>query len=180
MPELKKETIFSDLLIIGSEAFYETPGKDYLQGSLRELLRISKCAVIVVPEKSKYPQTNILAYDGSNSSVFAIKQFSYLFPGLRDNKTILIYVNEEKGYDIPHEEYIAELAARHFSDLTLLRLHNNRNRLFNEWLNNNQQPILVSGAFGRSAISQLFTKSFVYEVIGEHKLPVFVAHGKYE
>jgi hypothetical protein len=180
LPELKKETIFSDLLIIGSEAFYGTPGKDYLQDSLRELLHISKCPVIVVPEKFKYPQTNILAYDGSNSSVFAIKQFSYLFPGLRGNKTILVYVKEDKGYEIPEEEYIAELAGRHFPDLTLIRLHDNRKRLFNEWLNNNKQPILVSGAFGRSTISQLFTKSFAYEVICEHKLPVFIAHGRYE
>ena len=36
--------------------------------------------------------------------------------------------------------------------------------------------ILVSGSFGRSMFSEMFRKSFVSDVIAEHKLPVFIAH----
>jgi nucleotide-binding universal stress UspA family protein len=36
--------------------------------------------------------------------------------------------------------------------------------------------MLVTGAYGRSELSNLFKKSFLSDVIGQHKIPVFVAH----
>jgi hypothetical protein len=37
-------------------------------------------------------------------------------------------------------------------------------------------PWLVTGSFGRSAMSDVFAKSFPAELIREHRVPVFVAH----
>jgi nucleotide-binding universal stress UspA family protein len=39
-----------------------------------------------------------------------------------------------------------------------------------------RSALLVSGSYGRSGLSQLFKKSFVNEIIAEHRLPVFIAH----
>jgi nucleotide-binding universal stress UspA family protein len=36
--------------------------------------------------------------------------------------------------------------------------------------------LLVAGAYGRSELSGMFRKSFLAEVIAEHKVPIFVAH----
>lgn len=72
LPELKKETRFADLLIIGSESFYENLGTGELNDYLKDALLGVECPVIVVPEKFVFPKTNILAYDGSESSVYAI------------------------------------------------------------------------------------------------------------
>src|SRR5688500_6638069 len=80
MPELLKQTRFADLVIIGSQSFYKQIGTDHSNEYLKDALHSSECPVIVVPESYEYPQSNILAYDGSESSVFAIKQFIYLFP----------------------------------------------------------------------------------------------------
>jgi nucleotide-binding universal stress UspA family protein len=178
LPELKKETRFADLLIIGSESFYENLGTAEPNDYLKDALHGVECPVLVVPEKFDFPQSNVLAYDGSESSVFAIKQFAYLFPELTDNVTVLIYVKEKGDGEVPDKINIEELTARHFSDLTLLRLEANPKKYFSSWLMENKNTILVSGAFGRSSFSRAFKKSFVAEVIHDHKLPVFIAHNK--
>ena len=176
MPGLKKETRFADLLIIGSGSFYKTLGTGEPNEALKEALHGVECPVIVVPEKFDFPKTNILAYDGSDSSVYAIKQFAYLFPELVNNKTLLVYAKEEGDNEIPDEAYIEELVARHFSDLTVTKLDINPNKYFATWLSEKKTAILVSGSFSRSPFSLLFKKSFIAGVIKEHNLPVFITH----
>jgi hypothetical protein len=177
LPALKKECRFADLVILGSESFYKNFGQEEPNDYLKDALHAAECPVIVVPEKTSYPETNILAFDGSASSVFAIKQFAYLFPDLCQNKTLLIYAkNREEGIQFPDEEYIEELAARHFSDLSLFKLDFNPRKYLANWLADKENAILVTGAFGRSFFSRLFKPSFVSEIINAHKVPVFIAH----
>lgn len=176
LPELRKESRFADLLLLGGETFYENIGTDEPNDYLKDALHGVECPAIVVPEKFEFPQSNILTYDGTEDSVFAIKQFAYLFPEFTDNKTILVYVNEKGEERFPEEVSIEELVARHFKDLTLVRLKANPKKYFISWLLENKGAILVSGAFGRSAFSRSFRKSFVTEAIKEHRLPLFIAH----
>lgn len=176
LPELKKESRFADLLVVGGETFYANLGTDEPNDYLKDALHGVECPVVVVPEKYEFPQINILTYDGTEDSVFAIKQFAYLFPEFTDNKTILVYVNEKAGTGFPEEVSIEELTTRHFKDLTLLRVNENPKKYFKTWLQENQGAIVVSGAFGRSAFSRSFKKSFVTDVIREQRLPLFIAH----
>jgi hypothetical protein len=176
LPGLKKETRFADLLIIGSESFYENLGFNEPNESIKDALHTSECPVLLVPEIFKFPQGNILTYNGSDDSVYAIKQFAYLFPDLCRNTTLLVYVKEETGKELPDEAYIEELAARHFSDLTLMNLKVHPKKFFDTWASEKKGSILISGAFSRSALSQMFKRSFVTDIIRDHKLPVFIAH----
>ena len=175
IPELKEESLYADLLILGSEVFYkqaENTPAIYLQEALHGV----KCPVLVVPEKFDFPDNIILAYDGRDESVFAIKQFAYLFPQLTALKTLLVYVTRDIDKDIPDRIQMEELLARHFPDLTLFRLSVNSKVLFNTWIEANKSALLVSGSYGRSDLSRLFKKSFVKEIIADHRLPVFIAH----
>lgn len=174
LPELKKETRFADLLIISSETFFQNAGSDDVNDYLKEALHGVECPVIVVPEKFDYPVTNILAYDGSESSVYAIKQFAYVLPELAANETTLVYINERES-TLPEESNIEELAARHYSQLNILRFDADHKKYFNAWLEK-KGAMLVSGAFGRSGFSRLFHKSFAANIIRDHRVPVFIAH----
>ena len=40
----------------------------------------------------------------------------------------------------------------------------------------NKNAMLISGSFGRSAISQLLRRSFAEGVIEQRNMPVFIAH----
>jgi nucleotide-binding universal stress UspA family protein len=174
IPELKRETKFADVLLIGSETFYNNLGlgiNDYLMNALHD----AECPVLLIPESFIFPQRNILAYDGSDSSIYAIKQFSYLFPELCDNSTVLVYC-EEENEEIPEKEYVYELASQHFPKLKIMKLGGDPKRSFSNWIGEQQDALLISGAFGRSPLSQLFRKSFVSDIVKEHRLPVFIAH----
>lgn len=176
LPSLKKETRFADLMILGSESFYENIGISDPNIFLKEAIHDSECPVLVVPEKFEFPQKNILSYDGSASSVYAIKQFTYLFPELAENKTVLLYAKDEDEITFPDEQNIEELCSRHFSDLTLFKLGIDAKKYFAVWANEKQDSIIVSGAYGRSSFSMMFKRSFVSDIIRDHKLPVFIAN----
>ena len=176
MSAVKKETRFADLLIIGSESFYKTLGTDEPNDSLKDALHRSECPVLIVPEKFDFPETNILAYNASRGSVYAMKQFAYLFPEFSDNETLLVYAKEEDETDVPDESYITELAGRHFANLTLMKLQIDPKKSFDTWIEDRKAAILVTGAFGRSGLSQIFKKSFITDVIKDHQMPVFIAH----
>jgi nucleotide-binding universal stress UspA family protein len=177
LPELKNESRFADLVILGSEVFYENMGtkngpNDFLQDALCDL----SCPVILVPEKFDFPESIILAYDGSDSSIYAIKQFAYLFPELSYRKTLLVYASEKPGSTLPDENQIEELAGRHYKNLGLYKLDLSPGKLFNTWMQDKNSAMLVSGSYGRSGLSRLFKKSVITDVIKAHRLPIFIAH----
>ncbi len=176
LPELRRETRFADVVILGSESFYSNIGigepNEYLKMALHDV----ECPIVIVPEKFAFPENNILAYDGSDSSVYAIKQFAYLFPEFTKQPTILVYSKDEYEDEIPKMEYIEELAGRHFPDLTITKLHLDAKNFFADWIRSKENAILVSGSFGRSSLSRVFKKSFIKDVIRDHKLPVFITH----
>jgi nucleotide-binding universal stress UspA family protein len=174
--ELKKESIFADLLILGSETFFESLGTDAPNSYLQEALHDVKCPVLIVPEKFEFPKSIVLGYDGSEDAVYAIKQFAYLFPELCNRETLLVYANEDETTDFPDKILIEELAARHFSNLTLCKLDFNPKKFFSTWILEKQSVLLVSGSYSRSGLSQLVKKSFISEVMAQHELPIFIAH----
>jgi hypothetical protein len=176
LPELKRESRFADLTLIGSHYFYTNMGAGDPNTYLRDALHDVECPAIVVPEKFAIPNSNILAYDGSASSVFAIKQFIYTLPELSENKTLLVYISKDEEPQIPDEPFIEELLARHFKDLTVTKLNIDAKNYFSTWMADKKTSILVCGSYGRSSFSNIVKKSFVAEVIKDHQLPVFVAH----
>lgn len=177
IPELRKESLYADLFILGNEVFYENMGTVAPNDCLKESLHDVKCPVILVPEKFDFPKNIILAYDGGDGSVIiAIKQFAYLFPSMTSKKALMVNDSDDPSEDFPDKIPIEELATRHFSDLTMFKLDINPGKYFSYWVSEKKSSILVCGSYGRSGISPLFRKSFVKDVLVDHCLPVFIAH----
>ena len=176
LPELKKESRFADVIILSGELFYKGLLESNQFDYLRDALHATESPVLIVPEHYQFPDNNILAYDGSEESVYAIKQFAYIFPELTKNPTLLVYSEIDKDKDFPSKHLIMELATQHFKDLTFYKLESSPKKYFAEWISGKEGSIVVSGSFHRSTISQLLRKSFVAEIISDHKLPVFIAH----
>lgn len=176
LPELKKETRFADVVIFSGELFYKGVIESNQFDYLRDALHAAECPVLIVPENYQFPDNNILAYDGTEDSVFALKQFAYVFPELAKNKTLLVYTEENEGKDFPSKGNIIELATQHYPDLTFYKMELDPKKYFNAWIRERKGSILVSGSYSRSAVSQMFKKSFVANIIMEHQVPVFIAH----
>ncbi|SHM62941.1 hypothetical protein SAMN05444266_109250 [Chitinophaga jiangningensis] len=175
IPELQKETRFADLMLLGSERFYQNLGVASPNEYLRMAIHQSECPVIVIPEKFKFPHSVVLAYDGSDDATFAIKSFACLMPELTSLHTVLVYATN-KDAAIPESNNIQDLCSSHFPNLTLQVLGAKPTKYFGTWINDIKNPLLVCGAFGRTALSQLFKSSFITEVISDHNIPIFIAH----
>jgi nucleotide-binding universal stress UspA family protein len=174
MHELKKETRFADIILLSAELFYNTPADVELSEQLKTILRLSECPVLIIPAEFKLPENIIFAYDGTESSAYALKQFAYVFPEFCNKNVLVVYAASYGEKKFPEEVLIHELAARHFNDLNFLKLDNVSQ--FSSWLYKNKKGLLVTGSYGRSDISEIFKKSFVTDIIRDHRIPVFIAH----
>ena len=174
MAELRKETRFADLLLLGGEMFYNNMGIE-MNDYMRETLKMAECPILIVPEHYDFPQSTILTYDGTGSAVYAIKQFAYLFPELASSPSLLVYSNSSNE-PLPDEENMEELVNQHYANIEFYKLKVESGKYFNDWVSDRNGAIVVFGAFGRSALSQIFHKSFASEVMQTLKLPVFIAH----
>jgi len=104
------------------------------------------------------------------------KQFAYIFPELANNPTLLVYADNEEGADFPSKQHIVELTTQHYKDLTFHKMEIASKKYFSSWIEEKNGSILISGSFSRSVFSQLLKKSFVADIIKNHKIPVFIAH----
>lgn len=174
--EIPKETRFSDLLLLGGEKFKNSLIESEHTNYIADVLKNTECPVLVVPENYKASTINVLGYDGSSSSVFAIKQFAYLFPELCQKETLLVYMNGNGNTKLPNQDYIMEYASQHFGDLTFETLEMSHHKRLLHWLDERQNALLVCGACGRSFLSEMAKESFVQPLLESHQQLLFIAH----
>lgn len=172
---LIEETRFADALLVSSDLFYANVAKDQPNFYLEEVLKRAECPVMLVPENYTEPNQVVLAYDGNESSVFAIKQFAYVFPELTEKETILLSILHQED-ELPEYSLVSELVSSHYPNLKIQSLHLKHKKDFTEWMTNKPNSFIVMGAFARSIFSQLFKKSFASDVIHDIKMPLFISH----
>ncbi|MBL7703623.1 MAG: hypothetical protein JNM14_15335 [Ferruginibacter sp.] len=175
LSSLIEETRFADALLVSSDLFYANVSNNQPNFYLEEVLKKTECPVMLVPENYSEPGQVVLTYDGSESSVFAIKQFAYVFPELAKKETVLLAVvnpdDELAGYSL-----VSELLSRHYPNLQIQTLHLKHKKDFTEWMAERADSFIVMGAFSRSIFSHLFKKSFAADVIHDVKMPLFISH----
>jgi hypothetical protein len=169
---LRPESRFADLMLVENETFNDD--KNGLDELFPSAIYESECPVVIVSSNSLNIKCIILAYDGSKSSVYAIKQFAYLFPNFNAYPTLLVNASENDG-DLPHIHEMEELAERHFSNLDIIKLQMSP-KYFRTWITDKPGALLVTGSFGRSAISNLLIKSFAMDIVKDNQITVFSAH----
>jgi len=173
--ELKLESRFADLMLLSDSEFYNNQGPDIQDEYLHETLHHAECPVLLLPDNNTVPDHIVLAYDGSASSMCAIRQFIYTMPELTDLETLVVYAGNSHD-DLPFINQLKEYLPQHFNKLAYYRLDADPRKYFDTWITNKGNPLLVSGSYGRSPFSEMLRKSFITEIVKEHKLPVFVAH----
>jgi len=173
---IQKESRFSDLMVLSSQHFFDNIDTRQPNTYMKEVLHKTECPVLLLPETFDLPENIILAYDGTPSSVYAIRQFAYLFPEFSGRPTTLVYLSGSQEPQLPDQREIEELTSNHFSDLHMAKLQIDPREFFSDWMSRRGKAWLVAGAYGRSEISQLFGKSFISGLIRDHRVPVFIAH----
>jgi hypothetical protein len=163
LPCLRKESRYADLMLLSGRHFFEDLDKEQPNAWMKDILHHSECPVLLFPDKTSLPEVLILSYDGSAASVFAIRQFAYLFPEFCRVRATLVYMNDDPEATMPEEESMRELCALHFKKLRVLKLRMQPVEFYHTWVGMMTNPWLVTGSFSKELISQ-------------HRVPVFVAH----
>lgn len=173
---LEKESSFADLLLLGSQEFYNNIGSNEVSMLIENILQDAHCPVLLVPKEFRSTDSVILTYNGSDESLYAIKQFIYLFPHLLTKEALLTFVAKNEADQIPRQKEVKELVKAHFNKVDLIKIVSKEKHNFSYWCSEHPGAIVVGGSYGRSGFSMLFKKSFLEEIITHHQLPVFIAH----
>lgn len=174
--ELAKESRFSDLMVISQEKFFRNCGPEQPNHFMRQLMHNAECPVMIIPENFTAIEKVLVAYDGKANALFALKLFSMLFPSLSNLETNIIIIDEKENEEVRDLEYLEEYGARHFAKLNIEKLSFDPEKYLTDWIFFRKNALLVTGAFGRSGLSNLLKESFVEHIIKEHNVPVFIAH----
>ena len=170
-----EDTRFADLLVVGMESFFTNVDEELHDATLGEILHSSECPVFLVPDDYFQPARIIFSYDGSASSMYAIRQFCHLLPEMHKRVATLVYASS-KEEEIPNKEMVTDYLSRHFDTLIIQKLDIDARKYFSTWVADKECAMLVAGAFGRSGFSELFKSSFVSGLLRQHKVPMFIAH----
>ena len=174
--ELIEESRFADLIVIDSELsmnpHYEGSPTDFVY----DILNNAECPVVLAPEDFEGINEIIVAYNGSGSSVFALKQFTYLFPQLGDRKITALQVNETGRWQEQGNYNFSEWLRIHYTNVHFEALTGETDRALFEYLVKRKGVFLVMGAYGRTALSQFLKHSRAELLIKTLTQPIFIAH----
>jgi nucleotide-binding universal stress UspA family protein len=176
--ELVKQTTYADLLILSYEIFFNHVTRKKDTSLLYQILKGSRCPVLIVPENIKPIRNVILTYDGKESSVFAIRAFSNLFDfAVKDKVTTILTVSPSADEEIKNEKLLMELVKEHFRNVGLQLLNGfSTSREILNFAYNVEDPLVIMGAYGRSTISNLIIPSVARRIIENRKIPLLIAH----
>ena len=178
--ELLKESIYSDLLVIGAGETFKHYKEAVPSAFIRSLLSGTQCPVLVVPDNYQVTERIILLYDGKPSSVFAIKMFNYMMPWMRGVKTEVITVKDPKDRpEFTDDPLIREFIKCHYPNAIYTLLKGDPEEQIPAYLKTTApQSLIVMGAYERSQVSRWFKASMADILINELAAPVFIAHQK--
>ncbi|WP_121357531.1 hypothetical protein [Flavisolibacter nicotianae] len=172
------ESRFADFIIIDPE-FRLSPGHEGAPSQMvREILLHSECPVLLSPKEFAGVNEVVFCYDDSASSVFAIKQFTLLFPVFKNSRAVLLQVHaegeNEKGTD--GQKRMMAWLNMHYSSVTRQVLKGNAKEKLFTYFFLQTKKIVILGAYGRGIVSNLFRKSHADALIRMVDLPLFIAH----
>ncbi len=177
--EVIKHTTFADLLVLSYQIFIPHDQDQPDSSLLYQILRGSKCPVMILPDDIQKIENIIFTYDGKESSVFAIRAFSNLFAAQSKNKPVSILTVMKSASDerIKNEKLLTDLVKQYFNDVGIQLLEGRS--ISNEiasFARGVENPMIVMGAYGRSRISNILLPSVARSLLTQSNLALFIAH----
>jgi hypothetical protein len=176
LEEMVEESRFADLVIIDPETSFSRKNEAVPGRFVKDILQETECPVITAPYSFESIDTIIFAYNGSPSSVFAIKQFTYLFPQLRQKKIIVVNVRFKEEAAIEQQYKMKEWLRQHYTDIEFKILTGDPSDELFGFLIEKKNSIVVMGAYGRSMLSRFLKPSHARLIVKTVNLPIFIAH----
>ncbi|HTF27887.1 MAG TPA: universal stress protein [Flavitalea sp.] len=167
---------FADLLIIDPEMSFEEKKELAPTTFVKNVLSRSECPVIIAPYHFDNIDEILFAYDGSASSVFAIKQFTYLFSELSETKAVLLHVNTDDSDNQLQRSKISDLIKMHYNINGFRKLYGKPDEELSKYLIGKKNIFVVMGSYGKHRFPHLFERSTADLLLKAVNLPIFITH----
>ncbi len=174
--ELIEESRFADLVVVDAETSFNKRYEGSPTEFVKDILQKAECPVVIAPESFDGINEVVFTYNDSASSVFAIKQFTYLLPQLHEIKVSIIQVNESGKWEDRDKYIFSEWLKDHYGNLHFEALKGDTNTVLFDYLLRRKNIFLVMGAYGRNTLSQFFKHSRAELLIKGTSQPIFIAH----
>jgi hypothetical protein len=174
--ELINESRFADMIVVDaalSLGSFSSPAPSEI---VKNILNKANCPVIISPLSFDVIDELVFTYNGSLSSVFAIKQFTYLFPEYFDKRVTVVQVNRDGIWSHSDKEKLKEWLKNHYSDIHFLALEGKTESELMTFLFRRKNMFIVMGAYSRNALSQFFNESTAEILIKTLTQPIFITH----
>lgn len=175
--EVIKESRYADMIVMDAGTSFSWKPEGIPTTFVEEVLEKSECPVAVAPEDFEGVEEVIFTYNGSRSSVYAMKQFANLLPELRACKATVLSVTESGKSVKSNETRLKEWLDTHYDqgEIVVLRDGNVSASLL-EYLFSRKKIFIVMGAFGRSILSNIIVPNPAAPVVKLVTQPIFIAH----
>ncbi|WP_343703694.1 universal stress protein [Chitinophaga sp.] len=170
------ETRFADLLLVRSTTSFAQLPDSNPPGFVKDLLADARCPVMVIPEHVHYIRQLIFSYNGSDSSVYALRQFSQIFEELSDVPVRVIYVEEKDQAQIPQGKLLKDYLRHHYEDISFETLQGAPSAELLATVVHKTDSIMTLGAYGRSRTSRFFHRSDADSILRTANIPLFITH----
>ncbi len=175
--EVVKESRFADLILVKNSLSFNAAFEELSGNFVKKVLGKSECPVLVVPDDHQVFDEICFTYNGGYSSLYAMRQFTYLFPDLKDVPVTVLFV-DEKNSEIPviHEKELKEWLNAHYSNFSFKILRGDVETELLVEMMPKKNMIVTYGAFGRNNISRLFRRGSADKVLEMIDIPLFITH----
>jgi len=176
---LLRESHYADLIIIDGDERFANGRFTKPAGFIKTLLAYSGCPVIVLPNSFAPIDKIVFCYDGTPSSVYAIRQFSYLFPSVDDREIeILMITDDLHSNHLPNRSYLKELLKLKYEVVlqTVIKSDKPGDALIAQMQNQSTNCLLVLGSYQRNTLSRFLRHSLADSLIRKLGVPLFITH----
>ena len=176
LSEVLAETRFADLLIVDPETSFTKSDRHIPGRFVKDVLDSSECPVLIAPYSFDAIEEIVLSYNGTASSVYAIKQFTSLFPELTHKKVFVVNVRQDNTPAIEDQFKMKEWLKAHYDHVEFVLLKGDASDQIFGYLLEKKNAIVVMGAYGRNMVSRFFKPSHAKLIVKTINLPIFIAH----
>jgi hypothetical protein len=171
-----EESRFADIVVLDAEISFTRNNESLPGWFVKDVLVEFECPVIIAPYSFDRIDTILFSYDAAKSSVYAIKQFTYLFPECKQKKVIVVSIRQDEKDALEEQFKMKEWMKNHYSEVEYVVLKGEPSDQLFAYLIERKNGIVVMGACGRSMLSRFFKPSHARLIVKTVNLPIFISH----
>lgn len=174
--EMIAESRYADLIVMAATTSMDDVPEETPTAFVRNVLTGAECPSIIAPPRFDQVDEIIFMYNGSKSAMFAARQFAYMFPQLDDKPVCVVEVSN--GHPIAQRDRtgMKNWMKEHYSSVGFTTIEGDPAAALLEHLLARKNALVITGAYGRNALSRFFRRSTAEMLIKIMSHAFFVAH----